>query len=141
MKASIFGLLLATYSMESMAVCPSVDTIVREYGISSWGFKKQIPRSNEPAKNDSTKKDIIVVTLPTPEHVSDAFVHSILISAEKNEAWISRTGGLAGVQEWYGPILVEGSKSELESCAPAKPSNMTMNLDSLAAASHLTRYE
>jgi hypothetical protein len=79
----------------------------RQYGISFVGFDKRLPLTDAPGVTGWERQDYVFVSLHRKEPVSDGFNHSALINAKLRKAWIHRTGGIAGVRSWYGPVDVE----------------------------------
>ncbi|TFW00614.1 hypothetical protein E4K72_15360 [Oxalobacteraceae bacterium OM1] len=97
------------------AQCRLADTLVRDYGISFSGFDKALPRVLQAPQPPAPVLDL---ALPNSRgDVRDGFEHRALVSLPQREAWIHRTGGFAGVNEWYGPVPV--APASLEGCAPA----------------------
>jgi len=98
----------------SFAACDAALALVREYGISFTGFDKRLPLTEAPRMTEWDRQDYVFVSLHRKEHVSDGFNHSALINAKLKKAWILRTGGLAGVRSWYGPVDIE--PGDLKQC-------------------------
>lgn len=92
-------------SVEAYGGCEVASTLVQEYGITYAGFHKSPPRTEQPKLDD--KSFVEVWSQQSPSGVKDAFTHSIYVNEKLNNAWIHRTGGYAGVYEWYGPLQVE----------------------------------
>jgi hypothetical protein len=87
------------------------DRLIAEYGISFLGFKKDIPKGAPPRATSS--ENLILIPLPNKKgYVHDGFFHSAIIEPSRNRAWIHRIGGFPSVNEWYGPITVNGLSFE-----------------------------
>lgn len=98
------------------AACPAADALVREYGISFSGFKKQIPRVLQPISHGARTDNLVVIRLPNKKgDVPDGFLHSALIDKENTRVWIQRKGGFIPVNEWYGPVKIK--QLDLSGCA------------------------
>lgn len=107
-------LALAALAIPAPALaCPELDALARRYGISFSGFDTPIPAVKGPAVPEGK---LLRLPLGYPEIVSDGFRHTVLFDTATRKAWILRTGGFAGVHEWYGPVEVGGAK--LEHCRP-----------------------
>ena len=103
--------LLLPYSGTAFA-CPLAKSLVEYYGISFAGFARSIPTASAPA----TSGEGALVRIAHPHHhlVSDGFRHTLFLDSKNNKVWILRTGGLAGVHEWYGPV--DAIDTSLENC-------------------------
>jgi hypothetical protein len=117
MKAFTLALSAAVLSANAFA-CPVADKLADRYGISFSGFDTPIPSTQEPDARASGP----LVSLPLREAtmVSDGFRHTVVLSPASKKAWILRTGGFAGVYEWYGPVDV--GDMPLADCRPAAAS-------------------
>lgn len=90
------------------AACPAADHLIRTYGISYSGFDKAVAKSEAQDKNKTLPADIVILPLWRDQPlVPDGFKHTAWINKKTRQAWILRTGGFAGVREWYGPVAVE----------------------------------
>jgi len=108
MHRLIFALVLVLSTSMACANCPVSDALVQKYGVSTFGFSKDIPRSAEPKILNEKHASFIFVELNgSMTFVYDGFVHNALIVTKKKRAWILRTGGFAGVHEWYGPVRLK----------------------------------
>lgn len=112
MKMIAFAI-AATMGAANASACPELDALATRYGISFSGFDKPIPATTGPAVAEDS---LLRLPVGYPEIVSDGFRHTVLFDAATRKAWILRTGGFAGVREWYGPVDVGDSK--LENCRP-----------------------
>lgn len=112
MKMIAFAI-AATMGAANASACPELDALAKRYGISFSGFDKPIPATTRPAVAEDS---LLRLPVGYPEIVSDGFRHTVLFDAATRKAWILRTGGFAGVREWYGPVDVGDSK--LENCRP-----------------------
>jgi hypothetical protein len=106
MKLRLFIVLAMLQCAPSFA-CDVALALVRDYGISFAGFDKRLPLTEAPRMAEWERQDYVFVSLHKKEHVSDGFNHTALINAKLRKAWIHRTGGLAGVHQWYGPVPIE----------------------------------
>ena len=93
-------------SLPAFASCEPVHALIREYGISYTGFEKSLPPAAPPKWDAWPREDYRFMALPRNDRVRDGFNHSILVNAKLKQAWINRTGGFAGVHEWYGPVAI-----------------------------------
>ncbi len=91
----------------AFAHCEAASALIREYGISFAGFEKGLPVSEAPRLGEWDRQDYVFVSLQKKALVSDGFSHSALINAKLRKAWIYRTGGFAGVHQWYGPLDID----------------------------------
>jgi hypothetical protein len=112
MKYLVATLAAAVLATDAHA-CPELDALVKRYGISFSGFARPIPAVKGPGALDAGR----LLAVSYPEIVSDGFRHAILFNARTRKAWILRTGGFAGVREWYGPVEV--GEARLENCHSA----------------------
>ena len=110
MKQIVLTIALATGAGEAGA-CPALDALAERYGISFSGFDKPIPAATGPA---AAQGERLRLPIPDAGMVSDGFRHMLLFDTATRKAWILRTGGLAGVHEWYGPVDVGDAR--LEDC-------------------------
>ena len=58
-------------------------------------------------KNDIPKGKYEIINLRPPVAMSDGFTHTFYIDPLSGEYWVLKTGGFAGVQELYGPGILE----------------------------------
>ncbi|MGG7605857.1 hypothetical protein [Massilia sp. BKSP1R2A-1] len=93
----------------SASACPVSKALVERYGISDGGFL-----SPPPLATSGPVPSLFRIALPTSILVSDGFAHTLFIDRQANRAWIRRTGGVSGVEEWYGPVDVQADS--LEGC-------------------------
>ena len=91
----------------AFAGCEPLRAMIREYGISYAGFEKRLPRAEAPKWAEWAREEYRLMALPKDDHVRDGYNHSVLVNAKLKQAWIYRTGGFAGVNEWYGPVTVD----------------------------------
>ena len=96
------------------AHCEPVRALIREYGISYAGFEKSLPVAEAPKWADWPREEYRFMALPKKDNVRDGFNHSVLVNVKLKKAWINRTGGFAGVHEWYGPVAID--VSDLSRC-------------------------
>ena len=104
--ASCFALLLLS---AGASACPVSKAVIARYGISDGGILAPPPAT---APND--KSGLLHLTLTNASLVSDGFRHILLVDRQSEQAWLRRSGGLAGVLEWYGPIDIKGES--LDGC-------------------------
>ncbi len=114
MKTLILAVSAALLSANALA-CPAVDKLIERYGISFSGFDTPIPATQEP--NAAASGPFFRMPIREAVMVSDGFRHTVVVSPAARKAWILRTGGFAGVHEWYGPLEV--GEAALEDCRPA----------------------
>ena len=109
MRRILALLAAATFALPAWAACPAADRLVDEYGISFGGFEKAIPKVAQPNAGGTRADALVVIRLPNKKgNVPDGFRHSAVVDKEKQQAWIRRRGGFVPVDEWYGPVKVEG---------------------------------
>ncbi|HEX8602617.1 MAG TPA: hypothetical protein VF774_08220 [Pseudoduganella sp.] len=108
MKNPAIAAFLIFCSVHALA-CPLSETVAERYGISFSGFKTAIPAAGAPDTNDGT---FVRVTVRDDSKVSDGFRHAIVMNARTRKAWVLRTGGFAGVYEWFGPVDATGASLE-----------------------------
>ncbi|WP_374361777.1 hypothetical protein [Pseudoduganella danionis] len=96
--------------------CPLAEDLVHRYGISAIGFEHELPA----AEVDFGRNDERVLRLPLNGRgaLLDGFIHRAYVDTLSKQAWIQRSGGYAGVYEWYGPVSVD--LGLLAGCADAK---------------------
>ncbi|WP_156477019.1 hypothetical protein [Collimonas arenae] len=100
----------ASAVLPAWAGCPAAEGLIAQYGISFSGFKQTLPRVSAPAESPAQASELVTIALPNKNgNVSDGYVHSALINKNLKRAWILRTGGFAGVYEWYGPVALPSS--------------------------------
>jgi hypothetical protein len=104
--------LLSSFSAANASACPGLDALTQRYGISFSGFDKPIPAVQGPAVPGEGR--LARLPVASPEIVSDGFRHTVLFDPATKKAWILRTGGFAGVHEWYGPV--DAGSMALEDC-------------------------
>ena len=86
----------------SASACPVSKALVERYGISDGGFL-----SPPPLATSRAAPSLFRIALPKSGLVNDGFAHTLFVDRQANRAWIRRTGGLEGVEEWYGPVDVK----------------------------------
>ena len=106
-RLATIAILLALPSVPAWASCEPVLALIRDYGISYTGFEKSLPAAEPPKWTDWPREDYRLIALPKKDRVRDGFHHSILVNAKLKQAWVNRTGGFAGVHEWYGPVAID----------------------------------
>jgi hypothetical protein len=94
------------------SACPLADAVSKRYGISAAGFTTPIPAAAEPIFEEGRR--FVRIRLKLAPWISDAFQHMVIADPVSRKAWILRTGGLAGVRKWYGPVEVDNPS--LENC-------------------------
>lgn len=100
------GLCLSACATAGHAQCMLADTLIRRYGISFSGMEKDLPRTTAPVAMNR------LPSMPLPNgngQVRDGFEHRAFIDRERKLVWIKRTGGFAGVREWYGPVALDNA--------------------------------
>lgn len=117
MKAFTLAFSAAVLCANAFA-CPVADKLADRYGISFSGFDTPIPSTQEP--DASASGPLVRMPLRDARMVSDGFRHTVVLSPAAKKAWILRTGGFAGVYEWYGPVEV--GDMPLADCRPAAAS-------------------
>lgn len=113
--ALAFAVGAATMSLPAQAqaqACPELDALARRIGITFAGFTRPIPVATGPDGSGTGR--MLQLRLPAPSFVSDGFRHKVLFNTASRKLWILRTGGLAGVREWYGPV--DAGDDRLENC-------------------------
>lgn len=100
---------LAWQAHAAFADCAAADKLIDKFGISFSGFERAIAPVATPDQTPDTAgtkaADLIVIALPNREVlVNDGYLHHALIDRAVKRAWIHRTGGFIGVDEWYGPV-------------------------------------
>ena len=97
--------------------CPAMDALVSTLGVRFSGFSQTIPEAKKsPASAWGSGPRISRVVSAPSAIVSDGYDHVVYVDVERGEAWIHRTRGLTGVNQWFGPVPVVGS--DFASCAP-----------------------
>lgn len=105
MKGIVVALIASIISAGAFASCPVADTLIAEFGITFSGFDKPIPKADSDPKHNTRPEDWLYMALSNPRgHVSDGFTHAAVMDRVRRLAWIHRTGGFVGVNEWYGPV-------------------------------------
>lgn len=110
----LLGGLLA---MAGLQACPLAEDLVRRYGISATGFEREIPA--EAANFGGGDERVVQVPLNGRGAILDGYSHLAFVHTLSKQAWILRSGGYAGVREWYGPVTVD--LALLGGCAGAEP--------------------
>jgi hypothetical protein len=108
------AILFLLQAAPALAGCEPLHALIREYGISYAGFEKKLPLAEAPNWADWPREDYRLMALPKKDHVRDGYNHSVLVNAKLKKAWIYRTGGFAGVHEWYGPVTIDAG--DLRQC-------------------------
>jgi hypothetical protein len=112
--------ILMAYGEIAFSACTVKDELVQGYGISPLGFKKDMPKSKEPTRDARAGEEWVSVGLNDPAIlVNDGFSHSALINRHLKQAWILRSGGIAGAREWYGPVPLKNI--DVTGCDASKP--------------------
>jgi hypothetical protein len=106
-RAAAIVAVLMLQPVPASAACEPVEALLREYGISYTGFERSPPITAAPRWNEWPREDYRFMPLPRNDRVRDGYNHSILVNAKLRQAWINRTGGFAGVHEWYGPVPID----------------------------------
>ena len=96
--------------------CGAYAQLAARYGVSVMGFSSPISVSPQPVLPDG-KPWLILNPRQEVFKVSDGFSHVFYVDTSEHRAWIYRTGGIAGVSEWYGPVSTAGI--DLASCTPS----------------------
>jgi len=104
----LFFLLTIWCASNDALCCSFSESLVSKYGISFTGFEVEIPITNEPVAYRN--EDLAQIALPKTAGVLDGFHHTLFIHRSLNKVWILRTGGLFGVFDWFGPIIVENTE-------------------------------
>jgi hypothetical protein len=119
MRAAVFAI-AASAALPAWADCAVAEALIGRYGISFSGFTQALPRVSAPA--EAPDKSLLAVVLPNRNgHVADGYNHQAWINEEQKRAWILRTGGFAGVYEWYGPVALPSA--DFSGCA-AEPGRL-----------------
>ncbi len=106
-RAIIFSVAFTTIALPARASCAVADALIGQYGISFSGFTQTLPRVSLPAEQQSRPQALLTLALPNQNgQVSDGFSHTALINIAQKRVWILRTGGFAGVYQWYGPVAL-----------------------------------
>jgi hypothetical protein len=85
------------------------DHVVTTYGLSWSGAKAPMPRAAH-APDLPPGGATLVRVLKPPEHTADGFTQEVVIIATPRSAWVHRTGGFAGVDQWFGPLELAPGK-------------------------------
>ena len=101
MKHVVLATLMALMSAQ-VSACPLADTLMARYGVSFSGFTTAIPESAAP--DTAHGGPFVRVRMPDQNLVADGFRHAIVMDSSTKKVWILRTGGFAGVYQWYGPV-------------------------------------
>lgn len=106
-RAIIFSVAFTIIALPARASCAVADALIGQYGISFSGFTQTLPRVSLPAEQQSRPQALLTLVLPNQNgQVSDGFSHTALINTAQKRVWILRTGGFAGVYQWYGPVAL-----------------------------------
>ncbi|HWX02094.1 hypothetical protein [Collimonas sp.] len=106
-RAIIFSVAFTIIALPARASCAVADALIGQYGISFSGFTQTLPRVSLPAEQQSRPQALLTLALPNQNgQVSDGFSHTALINTAQKRVWILRTGGFAGVYQWYGPVAL-----------------------------------
>lgn len=107
MKRAALLVFVLQFHISAHAACSIPEWLVYEYGISFAGFKKEIPKATIDPSKVMPLADHAAMPLPTNDaNIRDGYTHQALIDMSNKRAWILRTGGFAGVHEWYGPVAL-----------------------------------
>jgi hypothetical protein len=82
----------------------AVEKFIADYGISWTGAQKPMPAAAEIPH--FTKGAALYTKIIAAKEVADAFVFSVTIDDENN-IWVHQQGGIAGVDDWFGPIPID----------------------------------
>jgi hypothetical protein len=109
-RTIVFTIAFTAFTIITLPVranCAVADALIGQYGISFSGFTQSLPRVSLPAERQSPPQALLTLELPNQNgHVSDGFSHTALINKMQKRVWILRTGGFAGVYQWYGPVAL-----------------------------------
>jgi hypothetical protein len=122
-KRFVLSCALAWQAHAAFAGCAAADKLIDKYGISFSGFERAIAPAT--ARNEAADKapdtsgtkaaDLVVIALSDKAVlVNDGYLHHALIDRAVKRAWIHRTGGFIGVDEWYGPVHLP--HADLDGC-------------------------
>jgi hypothetical protein len=119
----------------SASACPVSKALVDRYGISDGGFL-----SPPPLATSGPSPSLFRIALPKSILVSDGFAHTLFVDRQANRAWIRRTGGVSGVEEWYGPVDVQaGSLEGCEDASRARTERMLVVMQDAGEAAGRSR--
>ena len=79
------------------------DQVVATYGLTWSGSTHPMPRAAHAPDLPPGGATLVRVIKP-PEHTADGFTQAVVIIATPRSAWVHRTGGFAGVNQWFGPL-------------------------------------
>ena len=79
------------------------DQVVAAYGLTWSGSTKPMPRATHAPELPADGATLVRVLKP-PAHTADGFTQEVVIIAAPRSAWVHRTGGFAGVNQWFGPL-------------------------------------
>jgi hypothetical protein len=79
------------------------DHVIAAYGLTWSGSTKPLPRAAHAPELPANGAALVRVLKP-PAHTADGFTQEIVIVEEPRSAWVHRTGGFAGVNQWFGPL-------------------------------------
>jgi hypothetical protein len=111
MKTLAVAASLALLSAHASA-CPLSQSLADRYGITFSGFATAIPAA--PAPDTAHGGPFVRVVIPDAAYVADGFRHTVVMDTSTKKVWILRTGGFAGVYEWYGPV--DAVDASLDNC-------------------------
>ena len=111
MKHVVLATLISLSSTQAPA-CPLSESLTLRYGISFAGFSTALPESAAP--DTAHGGPFIRVRMPDASNVADGFRHTIVMDRSTKKVWILRTGGFAGVYQWYGPV--DAVDASLDNC-------------------------
>jgi hypothetical protein len=111
MKHVVLATLMALMSAQAPA-CPLAETFKARYGVSFSGFTTAIPESAAP--DTARGGPFVRVRVPDAGNVADGFHHTIVMDRSTKKVWILRTGGFAGVYQWFGPV--DAVDASLDDC-------------------------
>lgn len=101
MKNLVAAASLALLSAHASA-CPLAKSLADHYGITFSGFTTAIPAAAAP--DTAHDGPFVRVVIADEGYVADGFRHTAVMDTRTKKVWILRTGGFAGVYEWYGPV-------------------------------------
>ncbi|NIA54450.1 hypothetical protein HAV22_12480 [Massilia sp. TW-1] len=92
------------------SACPLSKSLADRYGITFSGFATPAAAAPDTAHGGT----YVRVVLPDVAYVADGFRHTAVMDTSTKKVWILRTGGFAGVYEWYGPV--DAVDASLDNC-------------------------
>jgi hypothetical protein len=111
MKNLVAAVSLAVLCSHASA-CPLSKSLADRYGITFSGFATAIPAAVAP--DTAHGGPFVRVVIPDVAYVADGFRHTAVMDTSTKKVWILRTGGFAGVYEWYGPV--DAIDASLDNC-------------------------